>query len=64
MELTRAEQEILSTFDKTADVRFAHLESGDRDIATRGLIEKGVLARLADGEYWLTELGVQFLTTG
>ena len=63
MELTSAEQAILRNFDKLGArwVRFAHLQIGGRAAATRGLIDKGLLKPLADGEYWLTDLGVEAL---
>jgi len=63
MNLTAAERAILETFDKMGArwVRLAHLQIGERAAATRALIDKGFVKRLADGEYWLTDLGVQAL---
>jgi hypothetical protein len=39
----------------------ANLKPEERDVATRSLVEKGILAPLADGEYWLTDQGARLL---
>lgn len=68
MSLSPQEQLILNLFDETTDcrLRFHRIACGglrvdERAAATRALVEKGILAPLADGEYWLTELGAQLL---
>jgi hypothetical protein len=33
----------------------------ERSAATRSLVAKGILATLADGEFWLTDAGLGFL---
>ncbi len=68
MVLTAQERAILRIFDQAfvPQVRFqqiagALLHTEERLVATRALVKKGILARLADGEYWLTDRGLTLL---
>ena len=69
MELTPQEKAVLKVFRQPTGVpvvRFqqlgsACLRNADRDTATHSLVKKGFITPLADGEYWLTEDGVQLL---
>ena len=67
MTFTPEEKAILDVFSGTSpkprfqQVSSALLKTDERIAATRALVRKGILARLAGGEYWLTEQGVQLL---
>lgn len=68
MDLSPQERLILTSFERATvpTLRFQQISGVDlgtreRVDAVRGLREKGLLAPLAGGEYWLTERGVEVL---
>jgi len=67
MNITPNERAVLSVFNH-ASVRFQHIActipGGDeQSAAARTLVKKGILAPLADGEYWLTDAGLAFVSS-
>lgn len=68
MNIGPQEDIILDVFRRSSPMLRFHQIAGvflaaeERMTAVRALVDKGVLARLADGEYWLTEEGVYLLT--
>ena len=68
MNLTPQERAILNVFDHASvpKVRFQQIAcsgADERSATVRTLVRKGILARLADGEYWLTDEGLEFVTS-
>ncbi len=63
MNLTPQEITIVDFFrrDRFQPIPTANLGIEERHVATQSLIEKGILVRLADGEYWLTDQGARLL---
>ena len=68
MNLTPQEKTIVDFFRRKQfpEGRFqpiptANLGAEEREVAAHSLVEKGILAPLADGEYWLTDQGARLL---
>jgi len=70
MNLTPQERAILDVFDhetcpklRFQQIACAILRADERVAAARGLVQKGLLAPLAGGEYWITDEGLEFVSS-